>query len=144
MLRRKKMYKGNITLNGTKALVDIPNGNLAIDLRNGSLVLHFSKNRKELLGAYLVTSFRDSKGRYNGDNTQSYCSLIDMKTGYLKFEERCSRSTTMSRVLSHLSNGDFEGKEAIKRGEFIEAYNRSKYNMDFSFSTKDNEGWSNE
>ena len=41
MLRRKKMYKGNITLNGTKALVDIPNGNLAIDLRNGSLVLHF-------------------------------------------------------------------------------------------------------
>lgn len=138
------MYKGTVTLNGAKAPVDIPNGNLPIDLRNGSLVLHFSKNRKELLGSYIVTSFRDGKGNHKGETTQTYCSLVDMETGYIKFEERCSRSTTMSRVLSHLSSRDYAGEEAIKRGEFIEVYHRTKYSVDFSFSKKDNEGWVNE
>ena len=60
------MIKGAITLNGNKPKSNIPDGNTAIDLRNGSIVLHFSKNRKELLGSYLVTSFRDDKQRYTG------------------------------------------------------------------------------
>ena len=138
------MIKGTITLNGNKPKQNIPDGNTAIDLRNGSIVLHFSKNRKELLGSYLVTSFRDDKQKYTGQCTTSYCSLINLETGYLKFEERCSRNTTMARVISHLSPGDYMGADAIKRGEFIEVYRRDKFTLDLSFNERDNEGWRNE
>lgn len=138
-------YKGEITLNNNRVTTNvIPDGNIPITLHNGSLVLHFSKNKKELLGAYVVTSFRDNKSRYGNDSTTNFCTLIDMQTGYPKFEERCSRSTTMSRIISHLSSGDFKGEEALKRGEFIEVYSRSNYTVDFSFDERDNEGWSNE
>ena len=50
----------------------------------------------------------------------------------------------MARVISHLSPGDYEGKDAIKRGEFIEVYRRDKYSLDLSFDERDNEGWRNE
>ena len=136
--------KGEVTLNNNRIIPNTPNGEIPICLYNGSLVLHFSKSRRELLGAYIVTSFRDHKNRYAGDNSQSYCSLIDMETGYIKFEERCSRNTTMKRVLSHLSPGDCAGTEALKRGEFIEVYTRNNYAVDFSFNELHNEGWHNE
>ena len=141
---KETMIKGTITLNGNKPNQDTPDGNTAIDLINGSIVLHFSKNRKKLLGSYLVTSFRDDKQKYTGQITANYCSLINLETGHLKFEERCSRNTTMARVISHLSPGDYKGEYALKRGEFIEVYRRDKYTIDLSFNECDNEGWRNE
>ena len=55
--------------------------------------------------AFIVTSFRDGKGRYHDrDATNSYCSLVNLDTGYIDFEERCSRKTTKDRLRSHLEN----------------------------------------
>lgn len=50
----------------------------------------------------MVVSFRDNKNKYNGSNTTSYCSLVNLDNGSLAFEERCSRSTTVRRVLNHV------------------------------------------
>ena len=69
-------------------------------LHNGSLVV--LKNNGVIFGVYMVTAFRDNKNRYGGANTQSYCSLINLDNGTLAFEERCSRNTTVRRVLNHL------------------------------------------
>lgn len=55
----------NVTINSKKYGV---RGDTPIKLNNGSLVLHYNKIG-DVLGAYLVTSFRDGKGRYNGDQT---------------------------------------------------------------------------
>lgn len=137
------MFKGNITLNSKKVTPKTPNGEFSIDLRNGSAVIHYDRNKKPL-GVYLVTSFRDNAGRYEGQSTSSYCTLINLENGYPKFEERCSRKTTMARVLSHLCPGDFKGEQAIKSGEYIEVYRRDKYSIDLSYEAVDNEGWRNE
>lgn len=129
------MVKGTVTLNRSKINKGV-DGNLGVFLQNGSLALHKSEN--VTVGCYLVTSFR---GDCKGGQTSGYCTLIDLETGYPKFEERCSRRTTMARVLSHLSPGDFGAEEAIKRGEYIELYKRDKYSIDLSFDKIDNEGW---
>lgn len=50
----------------------------------------------------MVTSFRDNKNKYDGCNTTSYCSLVNLDNGSLVFEERCSRNTTVRRVLNHI------------------------------------------
>lgn len=133
------MNKGTVTLNA-KRVNAFPNGEIPIDLRNGSLVIHRKRN-KDVLGVYIVTSFRDSTGNYKNQATNPYCTFIDLETGYIKFEERCSRNTTLSRVLSHLNKGNFKGEEALKRGEYIEVFRRDKYELNLSYSVEDNEGW---
>ena len=40
--------------------------------------------------------------KLNLHNTTQYCTLLDLDTGKFAFEERCSRSTTVRRVLRHL------------------------------------------
>lgn len=135
------MSLGRVTLN--KQEKKNVNGDKSIDLRNGNLVIHYDRN-KNALGVYLVTSFRDSTGKYQGQSTQKFCSLINLETGYLQFEERCSRTTTVGRVLSHLTPGDYKGEEAVKNGNYIEVYRRDKYSIDLSYSGEDNEGWKNE
>lgn len=121
----------NVTINSKKYGVD---GETPIKLNNGSLVLHYNK-LGDVLGAYIVTSFRDQRGTLkNSEHTSSYCSLVNLDNGYLKFEERCSRTTTMGRVLAHLvQNGDFGGKEAVKNGQYIEVYPVGMYKIDLSF-----------
>lgn len=119
----------NVMINSKKYGVD---GEAPIKLNNGSLVLHYNKNA-DVLGAYIVTSYRDQSGycKHNGKETAQYCSLVDLDTGYLKFEERCSRNTTVGRVLAHLvPNGDFQGKNAVKEGQYIEVYHVGEYKID--------------
>ena len=80
----------------------IPDLNLdrKLNLHNGSLII--VKQRDTITGIYMVVSFRDNKNKYNGSNTTSYCSLVNLDNGSLAFEERCSRSTTVRRVLNHV------------------------------------------
>jgi hypothetical protein len=85
----------NITI--TKNEIDLERD---IELHNGALVL--KKYKGTITDVYMVVSFRDNKNRYNGDSTGKYCSLVNLDTGYYAFEERCSRKTTVKRVLSHL------------------------------------------
>lgn len=125
----------NVTINSKKYGVD---GEAPVRLNNGSLVLHYNKNA-DVLGAYIVTSYRDQSGycKHNGKETSQFCSLVDLDTGYLKFEERCSRSTTVGRVLAHLvPNGDFQGKNAVKEGQYIEVYSVGEYQIDLKFDRK--------
>ena len=62
----------NVTINGKKYERD---GEMPVKLNNGSLVVHCNK-MGDVLGAYMVTSFRDSKGDYRGQTTLTYCSLL--------------------------------------------------------------------
>ncbi len=80
----------------------IPDLNLdrKLNLHNGSLII--VKQRDTITAIYMVVSFRDNKNKYNGSNTTSYCSLVNLDNGSLAFEERCSRSTTVRRVLNHV------------------------------------------
>ena len=125
----------NVTINSKKYEVV---GEAPVKLNNGSLVLHYNK-LGDVMGAYIVTSYRDQSGycKHNGKETAQYCSLVDLDNGYLKFEERCSRNTTVGRVLAHLvPNGDFGGKEAVKNGQYIEIYNVGDYKIDLQFTRK--------
>ena len=124
----------NVTINSKKYGVDI---DTPIKLTNGSLVLHYNKD-EEIFGAYLVTSFRDQKGTLrNCEHTSNYCSLVNLDNGYLKFEERCSRNTTVGRVLAHLTRCNDGGKEAIRMGHYIEIYPTGKFKIDLSFDKED-------
>ena len=80
----------------------IPDLNLdrKLNLHNGSLII--VKQRDTITGIYMVVSFRDNKNKYNGSNTTSYCSLVNLDNCSLAFEELCSRSTTVRRVLNHV------------------------------------------
>ena len=65
----------------------IPDLNLdrKLNLHNGSLII--VKQRDTITGIYMVVSFRDNKNKYNGSNTTSYCSLVNLDNGSLTFEE---------------------------------------------------------
>ena len=80
----------------------IPDLNLdrKLNLHNGSLII--VKHKESITGIFMVVSLRDNKNKYNGSNTTSYCSLVNLDNGSLTFEERCSRNTTVRRVLNHI------------------------------------------
>lgn len=125
----------NVTINNKKYGVD---SETKLSLTNGALVIH--RNRLgDVLGAYLVTSFRYNRGvttEKAKEATQSYCSLINLDTGYLAFEERASRSTTIQRILSHLNKGDYYGQQAVKEGQYVEVYYSGEYKIDLQFERK--------
>lgn len=108
-------------------------GEKSLHLQNGCLVVHYNK-MGDVLGAFIVTSFRDQKkALVYKESTANYCSLVNLETGYLAFEEHCSRHTTVARVLSHLNPNDWKGKRALESGQYVEVYNREKYNLDINF-----------
>ena len=125
----------NVTINNKKCGID---SETKLSLTNGALVIH--RNRLgDVLGAYLVTSFRYNRGvttEKAKEATQSYCSLVNLDTGYLEFEERASRNTTIQRVLSHLNKGDYYGKQAVKEGQYVEVYYSGEYKIDLQFERK--------
>ena len=125
----------NVTINSKKYGI---NHEAKISLTNGSLVIH--RNRLgDVLGAYLVTSFRYNRGvttERAKEATQSYCSLINLDTGYIAFDERASRNTTIKRVLSHLNKGDYYAQQAVKEGQYIEVYYSGEYKIDLQFERK--------
>ena len=123
----------NVTINGKNYEM---RSETPVKLNNGSLVVHYNY-AGVVLGAYIVTSFRDGKGKYHGDQTSPYCSLVDLENGYIKFDERCSRNTTMGRVISHLNPNDYMGKDAIENGQYIEVYKNGNFKIDLSFNRGD-------
>ena len=126
------MSMNNITINSKSAVL---RGETPFKLANGSLVVHYNKYGN-VQSCLIVTSFRDHHNKYSGAQTNPYCSLVDLDTGYLKFEERCSRDTTMVRILSHLNPYDYKGAKAVEEGQFIEVYPVGKYKIDLSFDRK--------
>lgn len=122
----------NITINGFNKSVNLER---AITLNNGALVL--KKHDDKIVDVFMVVSFRDNKNRYNGADTGRYCTLVNLDNGVFPFEERCSRKTTVRRVLSHLlrlndyvcsccSDNDY--------GDYdIEVYAPNTYKLDVSF-----------
>ena len=119
----------NITINGKNFEV---NGETPVKLLNGSLILHYNK-LGDIIGAYIVTSYRSKD--YGGESPSTYCSLVSLETGYIQFKERCSRYTTVKRVLAHLNNR-LTGEQAVKDGQYIEVYPREGYKIDLQFSRK--------
>ncbi len=112
----------HITINGRNEATRLEK---AVHLYNGNLVL--VKRDTKVERVLMVTSFRDGKNQYNGAKTGDYCSLIDLDTGYIAFDERCSRDTTVRRVLNHLldlGTRDYEYNQAIP----LEAY--GKYDIE--------------
>ena len=116
----------NVTINGKNFEIL---GNTPFILNNGNLVLHYNR-QGSVVGAYIVTSYREVKN--NGNQTRPYCSLVNLDNGYLAFEERCSRNTTMVRILSHLSPCAYGGKNAVAEGQYIEVYAGGEYTIDIS------------
>lgn len=103
-----------------KGVCECTNLDRKINLSNGSIVIQ--KEQEQVIGVYLVISFRDNKNKYNGDSTGSYCSLVDLDNGQLVFEERCSRATTERRVLRHLT-----------RAGYSYPYNPNSHDQDYKF-----------
>ena len=87
----------NIRINKNEAYNHL---NKKIKLNNGSLV--FLKEYNKIISVFLVISFRDNTGKYLGLSTSEYCSLLDLDSGQIIFKERCSRDTTIKRVLTHI------------------------------------------
>lgn len=92
----------NISIKGVCECADLDR---KINLSNGAIVIQ--KEREQVIGVYLVISFRDNKNKYGNDSTTSYCSLVNLDNGQLVFEERCSRATTERRVLRHLTRSGY-------------------------------------
>lgn len=107
-----------------------------VKLKNGSIII--TKENDNVVGIYLVISFRDNKNVYNGCNTSMYCSLIDLDSGQLVFEERCSRKTTVRRVLNHIkrlggkfySANDLTENYYLLRNNDIEIHEIGTYKME--------------
>lgn len=108
----------NISIKGVCECADLDR---KVDLRNGSIVIH--KEKDQVIGVYLVISFRDNKNKYGGNSTASYCTLINLDSGQIAFEERCSRATTERRILRHLT-----------RVGYSYPYNPDSHEQDSKFS----------
>ena len=125
----------NISINGIKKLDVLEK---EISLNNGTLVL--VKNNGEIVNVFMVVSFRDNKNRYNGDPTAKYCSLVNLDNGTYAFEERCSRHTTVRRVLNHLLRlgcASYEYNASIPVKDYgnydIEVLYGGNYKLDITF-----------
>lgn len=92
-----------------------------INLSDGAIVMQ--KEKDQVIGVYLVISFRDNKNKYGNDNLTSYCTLVNLDNGQFAFEERCSRATTERRVLRHLT-----------RAGYSYPYNPDSHEQDNKFS----------
>lgn len=92
----------NISIKGVCECADLDR---KVNLSNGAIVIQ--KEKEQVIGVYLVVSFRDNKNKYGKDSTTSYCSLVNLDSGQFAFEERCSRSTTERRVLRHLTRAGY-------------------------------------
>lgn len=92
----------NISIKGVCECADLDR---KVNLSNGSIVIQ--KDKDQVIGVYLVISFRDNKNKYGHDSTISYCTLVNLDNGQIAFEERCSRTTTERRVLRHLTRAGF-------------------------------------
>lgn len=105
-----------------------------IKLNNGSLVIHREKKGGMVLATYIVTSFRASNQSNLDRGISNYCSFVELSNGYIAFTEPSSRNTTMRRVLNHLRQGEYGGKNAELNGEFIEVIPTNMYNLNIEYT----------
>jgi hypothetical protein len=94
----------NVKIKG--AVVNEPNP--VLRLNNGDLLLWYNAYG-ELKGAFMVVSFRKQGHDQSCFNTNQHCSLLNFDDGTLAFDERCSRNTTVNRILCHLNRGSYNG-----------------------------------
>ena len=118
----------NITIKGHERTIDLDR---QVRLNNGSLVL--LKNDERVEKVYMVVSFRDNKNRYYGSDTSAFCTLLNLDNGKYEFEERCSRYTTVKRVLKHLLHIKDNIPYDLYGGYDIEIYTLEKYHIDINF-----------
>ena len=126
----------NISVNRKKIGVDLER---EIVLNNGAIVVVKNGNDGNIISVYMVVSFRDNKNRYEGDSTKNYCTLLNLDNGEFAFEERCSRKTTVRRVLNHilrLGCANYEYNMSIPVGRYcnldVEVYRPGNYSIDIS------------
>jgi hypothetical protein len=106
--------------------------NNGIRLDNGDIItVEYSDDHKVLV--LMVTSFRYPIGVrpqnidpkiYQG----SYCSLLNLETGFLMFDERCSRHTTIERVCNHLNNPNKSKHKYVVTGTFKQ-YKKDQFSI---------------
>jgi hypothetical protein len=94
----------NVTIKG-KPVVD---SNHVMRLNNGDLLL-WCDSSGNVKATYLVVSFRKQGHDSYCFSTAHHCSLLDLDDGTLAFDEKCSRSTTINRILCHLNRGSYNG-----------------------------------
>jgi hypothetical protein len=94
----------NVKIKG--AVVNEPNH--PVRLNNGDLLL-WCNAYGGTKSAYMVVSFRKQGHDSTCYNTNQYCSLLNLEDGTLAFDERCSRGTTVNRILCHLNRGSYNG-----------------------------------
>ena len=73
----------NISIKGVCECADLDR---KVNLSNGSIVIQ--KEKDQVIGVYLVVSFRDNKNKYNGSDTSSYCTLVNLDSGQILTFER--------------------------------------------------------
>lgn len=129
----------NVIVRGQKQYVDL---NRKLNLHNGSVVLLKNKGNGDSIDAiYYVVSFRDNKNKYSGSTT-GYCTLLNLDSGQFAFEERCSRNTTVHRVLRHLLrvgytmpyNPDATDDDFQLRNYDVEVHDCGNYKMELVLS----------
>lgn len=128
----------NISINGRNRVTNLER---EIELNNGAIVILKNGNDSNNVDSvYMVVSFRDNKNRYNGERTNKYCTLLNLDEGEFVFEERCSRKTTVRRVLNHLLNlgcTNYAYNQSIPvesyRNYDIEVYRSGEYTIDIAF-----------
>lgn len=131
----KDFYKEVLRMNHIKIKNETKvSASMPISLKNGNIVLHFNRFEK-IVNCYMVISFRDVDGHYKGEfNRCSYCSLLNLDTGCIEFEERCSRNTTVQRVLSHLNQLDLGGVNAVNEGQYVKVYTNEEYHIELTLT----------
>ena len=112
----------------TNGVLDTP-----VKLHNGSIV--FLKLNNQIVNVYYVISFRDDNNRYKGDLTAPYCSMVNLDSGQFAFQERCSRNTTVRRVLKHIvPTAYIDTSDMELSGYDIEVHKHSAYHLEISLS----------
>lgn len=100
-----------------------------VRLSNGYLIVH--KKAGKLEGVYMVTSYRYNHNRPKnsepGYQTTEMCTFINLESGKIQFEERCSRNTTVKRILSHLNPGIYNTEKEDYIGQELEVYKGTDY-----------------
>lgn len=123
----------NVKVKGIRECADLDR---KVFLQNGAMVVQ--KEGGQAIGVYLAIPFRDHKNRYPNGSTIAYCTLVDLDTGKLAFEERCSRATTERRVLRHLTRAGFScpydpdshGQDSKFSGMRVQVYESGCYRME--------------
>lgn len=98
-----------------------------LKLNNGCLVL-FSEDKLSPSKAYIVTSFRSNKYTNLRKDKSAYCSLVDLSTGYIAFDEPSSRATTVGRLLKHLDKTG-QSSESHYNKMVVKVFDASDYDI---------------